>query len=269
MRKAATKEEGSITLNPLSETRQHVLELVLNNPSKRGALSATMLLQLGMAVDEVEQRGDQVRGLILRGAGGDFCAGLDLDLARAHINTPRLGMLMSDFVIDSLNRIQSSSAVSVCVINGPAIGGGSELVTCCDFRLMSSAARVQSVHARLGASPGWGGAARLSALVGRRHALACLGGSAVVDAPRALAIGLVDHLIDPQADDEGYTVAAAAFLEPFCGAGQSARSVQGIKYTLAAEDAAEMRAREGEVFFDRWFGEENRAAVERAAKKTR
>lgn len=268
LRKAGiAEEEGSVKLNTLGEAK-HICEIVISNPAKRGAMNATMLLQLGLAVDEVERRGEQVRGLILRGAGASFCAGLDLDLAREHINTPRLGILMSDFMTDSLNRLRDASAVSVCIINGPAIGGGSELVTSCDFRLMSTSARVQSVHARIGASPGWGGAARLHALVGRRHALTCLGSSAVIDAPRALSMGLADALIEPQPSDEGYSAAASAFLEPFCGASQSAASVRGIKYTLAAEDAVEMRAREGEVFFDRWFGEENRAAVERASKKT-
>ena len=65
---------------------------------------------------------------------------------------------MCDFMSDALNKIRGCSAVSVCVINGPAVGGGSEIVSCTDFRIMSDAdtAFIKSVHAKIGALPGWG-----------------------------------------------------------------------------------------------------------------
>ena len=265
-----------------------VHELVFDNDSKRGAMDAAMMLQLGAIVDDLTQlpHDEQTGGLVLRGTGVSFCAGLDLDLAKAALNSPEKGVLMSDYMTDVLNRIRDSSYVSVCVINGPAVGGGMELITATDYRLMLDLKRckIQSVHARIGASPGWGGGTRLCHLLGRQTALRLLGASVALDAKQALAMGLVDGLIEAEpaslstttsAGGSGSssasesaahigTAAALAFLEPWLSDTQSPRSVAGIKYTLAAADGQspeEMAVREGEVFYERWFGEDNLRAL--------
>lgn len=269
MMRGVGEKEGSVSMRAIDGCDQ-VVEIVMSNPSKRGAINSKMMLELGAHVDAINAASvsGSVRGVILRGAGKSFCAGLDLELARNVINSPQRGILMSDFMTDCLTRIRDSNAVSVCVINGPAVGGGSEIITCCDYRLVVKGARVQSVHARIGAAPGWGGTSRLLQLVGRKHALTCLGASASLDPSNALAMGLVDLIIEPEDDDESYSRAGVEFLRPFVGETQCASSVRGIKYTLAAaQDVDEMLKREQEVFFDRWFSAENVAAVDKALGK--
>jgi len=257
-----------------------VNEIVFDNDNKRGAMDAAMMLQLGEIVDDLTQlpHDEQTGGLVLRGTGVSFCAGLDLDLAKAALNSSEKGVLMSDYMTDVLNRIRDSSYVSVCVINGPAVGGGMELITATDYRLMidSKRCKIQSVHARIGASPGWGGGTRLCHLLGRQKALRLLGASVALDAKQALAMGLVDGLIEAEPAGSGPssalesaahtgTAAALAFLEPWLSDTQSPRSVAGIKYTLAAANGQpseeEMAVREGEVFYERWYGEDNVRAL--------
>jgi len=246
---------------------QRVASITLDNANKKGAVDAKMFLDLARAVDAVESlcESGEVGGIVLKGVGGGaFCAGLDLDLATRVINTPSRGILMCDYMTDALNRIRDCAAVSVCLINGAAIGGGSEIISCSDYRIMlATGARIQSVHARIGAAPGWGGTTRLAQLVGKREALRLLGSSHSLDAEEALRIGLVDEIV-PQGEDGD--AAALRLLEPFLSSKQSSKSVAGIKYTLSAADHDEMIIREGEVFYHRWFSKENIDAIKKARK---
>ncbi len=145
------------------QTVQHdrFAELIINNPTKRNAISGRMMLQFAQIIDDlvpVSSSGisDDRVGVILRGSGRDaFSAGADLNLVKDIVNTPQKGGLMSMFMTDALNRLYQSPLISVCVLNGPALGGGAELTTSCDFRIMPADNKVyvQFVHAKIGASP--------------------------------------------------------------------------------------------------------------------
>lgn len=50
------------------------------------------------------------------------------------MNTPALGVAMSQFMVDAFTRLRSSGFVSVCLLNGTAVGGGAEIATVCDYR---------------------------------------------------------------------------------------------------------------------------------------
>ena len=176
-----------------------IAEIRLCNASKRNAFSASMVAELAAHLDTLESwcgggggggGGCSGVGLLLRGEGGFFCSGMDLDLASA---LPRSDALAVCAVMaDSLRRLRSLPLVSVAAVEGGAFGGGAEAMTACDHRVMGTDATVRFVHATMGLSPGWGGAGRLARLVGRQHALRLLTTAAPLDAPAALAMGLVD-----------------------------------------------------------------------------
>lgn len=86
--------------------------------------------------------------------------------------------------------------ISIAAIEGPAIGGGAELSTACDHRILSRSAKVQFVHVRMGVSPGWGGGGRLSLLVGRQRALRMIGTAEPLAGQLALETGFADGLAD-------------------------------------------------------------------------
>eukprot|EP00605_Chrysophyceae_sp_TOSAG23-4_P002506 GSChrysophyteH1.ASY1.ANO1.2769.1 assembled CDS len=241
------------------------------------------MLQLAMHVDnlELEDEDSQPTGIIIASTGDFFSSGLDLNLAKGLINTPEMGASMCSFMTDALNRIRSSNAISVCVISAPAIGGGMELVTTTDFRVMRTDAPVtkdddeeelrptvwpapfiQSVHARIGAAPGWGGARRLVSIVGRQHALNMLGTSAKIYPEHAVDIGLVDSLY---VADEGEDCVEVGYqyLSPFLKQRYSG-SVKAMKEICHAADTQSMEGgieAEKAVFQRRWFGRDNRDAL--------
>ena len=271
---AKQSSRGTVSYEMRSVGKQQVAVLKIENAAKRGSIDAHMMLQLASAVDNLEKATENDEpnapvGLILCSDQNFFCSGLDLNLAKNCINTPKIGASMCEFMTDTLNRLRKSSCISVTVISGPAIGGGSELVLSTDYRIMHSHQEIfiQSVHARIGAAPGWGGAARFISIVGQRHALRILGASVKVHAHEAQRIGLVDELFERKKEADGTISsdieAGLRFLEPFTNQTYPG-SVRGMKKIVAAADtgaAESIAAVEAKVFEGRWFGPDNRNAL--------
>lgn len=177
---------------------------------------------------------------------------------------------MSNFMTDALNTLRQCGLVSVCVINGPALGGGAELSTTCDFRVIANSSKsfVQFVHAKIGASPGWGGARRLTAIVGRKEAIRLCAGSVPLTADDALRIGFADKIVDAPGDgpllsDADLEAAGLAFLQPFLSQPYPG-SVRAIKTAIGAvedQGVEQSKAVEVAAFEQRWFGPDNVQAL--------
>lgn len=254
-----------------------VMEILLNNPEKRNAISGRMMGRLAEVVDHLalssdfKQDGDLV-AVVIRGAGNEaFSAGADFSLAQNVLTTPERGLLMSHFMTEALNTIRSLPLISVCCINGTAIGGGAELSTVGDFRMMEASHHVQFVHARLGASPGWGGARRLTEIVGRRHAMALMLASQKVTAEKGLEIGYVDNVVQSAKPltDEDWHERTLQFLSPYLTQPYP-KSIRGIKAAIAGADTlsvADAIALEQAVFESRWFSADNQQALAKAADR--
>ena len=174
---------------------------------------------------------------------------------------------------DALNRLRGNPAISVSVVNSPALGGGMELITATDYRVMRGLDEklemplpfIQSVHARIGASPGWGGAARLVSIIGRQKALHVLGSSKKIHPSHALSIGLVDSLYEVQ-DNENSTEVGYQFLQPFLSQKypDSVRAMKTIVQNIDLHGSSSNGKgveTEMSVFKQRWFGKDNRHAL--------
>uniref|UniRef100_A0A8D3A018 Ethylmalonyl-CoA decarboxylase n=1 Tax=Scophthalmus maximus TaxID=52904 RepID=A0A8D3A018_SCOMX len=177
-----------------------VAVLTINNPSRMNALSGSMMVDLEERVSQLENWTDG-KALIVRGAAETFCSGSDLNAVRA-ISNPQDGMKMCMFMQNALTRLLRLSLISVALVEGRALGGGAELATACDFRLMASDSVIQFVHKHMGLVPGWGGAARLVRIVGSQNALKLLAGALKVDPELGLQVGLADGVLqDPQGQE--------------------------------------------------------------------
>ncbi|KAK5862640.1 hypothetical protein PBY51_018011 [Eleginops maclovinus] len=170
--------------------------LTINYPSRMNAFSGSMMVDLEERVSQLEGWTDG-KGLIVQGASGTFCSGSDLNAVRA-ISNPQDGMKMCMFMQNTLTRLLRLPLISVALVEGRALGGGAELSTACDFRLMASGSVIQFVHKHMGLVPGWGGAARLVRIVGSQNALKLLGGAVKVDPELALQIGLADDILQEE-----------------------------------------------------------------------
>lgn len=166
-----------------------IARLTLQNVERRNSLSGPMMCQLGEAVRSVETWEDG-RVLLLSGEGGHFCSGADLGTVRQAIDTPERGALMSQLMTDTLNRLRNLPLLSIAAIDGAAVGGGAELCIATDLRVLSLNATIQFVHTRLGAAPGWGGAARLTQEIGRSSALRLLLLAEKLDVEAIMRLGL-------------------------------------------------------------------------------
>ncbi|XP_075869077.1 ethylmalonyl-CoA decarboxylase isoform X2 [Nelusetta ayraudi] len=152
--------------------------LTINNPSRMNAFSGSMMVELEDRVSQLESWTDG-KGVIVVGAAGTFCSGSDLNAVRA-ISNPQCRLPL----------------ISVAMVEGKALGGGAELTTACDFRLMAPGGVIQFVHKHMGLVPGWGGAARLVRIVGSQGAIKLLAGARKVDPELGLQIGLVNGVLD-------------------------------------------------------------------------
>jgi enoyl-CoA hydratase len=188
----------------LLEVADRVATVTLNRPDARNAMSIELIDTLGRLVGEADGR-DDVDVLILTGADPAFCAGLDLkELGRDG------GVLRRDGVgngtaagpddADARRQVRGptlpTSKPIIGAVNGVAITGGLELALNCDFLVASERARFADTHARVGVHPLWGLTVTLPQAVGIRRAREMSATGNFVDARRALAWGLVNHVVD-------------------------------------------------------------------------
>ena len=215
------------------------------------------MCELECAVSELE-RWPRGRGLLLHSAGDFFCSGGDLDTVRA-LCRPGDGGRMSAFMQRTLARLAALPLVSVAVLAGRALGGGAELALATDFRVWSSAGRLQFVQARMGLLTGWGGGARLCGLLGPRTALDLLLSCRPVGAEEAVKLGLADAPVaPPDGDPLNY---AREWLETRVA--HDPTVVRAVKQMIvnARGDLTDLWRKERELFDPLWGGEANRRAL--------
>ncbi|XP_077454278.1 ethylmalonyl-CoA decarboxylase-like isoform X2 [Stigmatopora argus] len=240
--------------------------LTINNPSYMNALSGTMMVQLEEKVSQLEQWTDG-KGLIVQGAAGTFCSGSDLNAVKA-ISNPNDGMKMCMFMQNTLTRLLRLPLISVALVEGRALGGGAELTTACDFRLMAPGSVIQFVHKHMGVVPGWGGAARLVNLIGSRNSVKLLSGALKVDPDFGLQIKMVDGLLqDPNEGAQTFLKQTEKWLSQYTKG--PAPVVQAIKKVVLSGrelPLVEALRTEKEVFGTVWGGPANLQALTNKSK---
>ena len=174
-----------------------VAVVTLNRPEAMNALSRALRAALDRAIRELTAD-DTVRVIILTGAGRAFTAGLDLkELGR---EPGALGAANATSAAE--NPVAAMAACPkpiIGAINGVAITGGFEVALACDVLIASTNARFADTHARVGIMPGWGLSQKLSRVIGiyRAKELSLTGN--FLDAETALAWGLVNRVVAPEA----------------------------------------------------------------------
>ncbi|MHB1501467.1 MAG: enoyl-CoA hydratase/isomerase family protein [Candidatus Dormibacteria bacterium] len=177
------------------ERRGEVGWLIVDHPPAN-ALNRDVLAGLRSGLREFEED-PAVRAAVVTGAGDRFfVAGADI----------------GEFVSDGPDRtrekiadgqrltleMERSRLPLVAAVNGFALGGGLELAMACDLRIASRTARMGQPEILLGIIPGWGGTQRLPRLVGRGRALELLFSGDQIAADRALELGLVNLVVEPE-----------------------------------------------------------------------
>jgi enoyl-CoA hydratase len=163
---------------------------------KLNALNIEIQDALADLAAEAAARRD-IRAVIVYGGERAFAAGADIKEMAA--------MSYTDMVERSRELQRCFAAVAripkptVAAVTGYALGGGCELALCCDFRIAGSNAVFGQPEVLLGVMPGAGGTQRLPRLIGSARAKDLLFSGRQVTAAEALAIGLVDEVVEPEA----------------------------------------------------------------------
>jgi len=173
-----------------------IATLWLDRPAKRNAVTYDMWNGIA-AHSERLAADDTVRLLVVRGVGDHFCAGADI-------------ASMSDVSGGAYRRANEAAEAalarfpkpSIAVITGACVGGGTEIAVACDLRLADTTSRFGITPARLGIVYPASATARVVRLVGPSATKHLLFSAELIEADRALRIGLVDEVHDPgQLDD--------------------------------------------------------------------
>jgi enoyl-CoA hydratase len=176
-----------------------VAVVTLNRPDRGNGVVVELVRDLFGLLDGWESD-PSVRVVVLTGAGKQFCAGADLVAMRTYL-LEELPVRNEPFNARALfpltQRIFASRLVFIAAINGGATAGGLDLALACDLRVASSAAKLGETYINMGLAPGNGGSWLLPKLVGSGVAAELALTGEVVDAQRALALGLVSRVVEP------------------------------------------------------------------------
>jgi 3-hydroxyacyl-CoA dehydrogenase len=210
------------------ELRDGVAVVTIDNPPVN-ALAPAVWGQ----IDEAVKRGvadPEAEAIVLIGAGTTFIAGADIK-AFELLRTPEDSMTRSAGTHALLKRVEDAAKPVVAAIHGNALGGGLEVAQACHFRVATKDAKVGQPEVLLGIIPGAGGTQRLPRLAGAALALEMCTDGKPVAAPKALAAGIIDHIV------EGDLLAGAmAFAKAKARAG-AIRKVREIALTAEAVSA--------------------------------
>lgn len=169
--------------------------VTLDRPEKRNAISLATLDELHDAVGRAAED-DAVRVLVFTGAGEKaFASGSDL----SEVEHRDLRKALEPIVQGLADRLERLPKPTIAAINGLCFGGGLEVALGCDLRIASTNATFATPEGRLGIIPGGGATQRLPRIVGRGWGMHLLLMGEPIDAERALQIGLVTRVVEPDA----------------------------------------------------------------------
>ena len=192
----------------LYQVTQHVATITLNRPDKLNAWTAIMEREVRDAMEDAE-RDENVRAIVLTGAGRGFCAGADMSLlsnvaehgldergreqALRNCASGERSGIRADFQ-KKYSYYPAIAKPVIAAINGPVVGLGLVITLYCDLRFASDAARFSTSFARRGLIAEYGLAWMLPRLVGTANALDLLFSARMVEADEALRMGLVNQV---------------------------------------------------------------------------
>ena len=186
----------------LDEPAPHLTRLRISNPAKRGALDHEILDTLAETV-----RGLDARCLIITGDGKMFSAGYDIGNLDEQNFAERSERLVAHPFHDALEALEGYEYPVVAALNGHAIGGGLELALTADIRIATTGIKLGMPPAKLGLIYSHTGLKKFIDIIGAAHTNELFFTGRNIDAERAAAIGLVNHVVD-DAEEVALSLAA-------------------------------------------------------------
>lgn len=218
--------------------RDEALGIVrLDRPEKLNAFDAEMAHAIADAIEELGGK-PSIRVLVITGQGRGFCAGADIDtldelVASGNERDFQALLRAGERIVPVLRELDQPT---IAAINGPAAGGGANLALACDLRIMADTASIGQTFTRIGLHPDWGGTYLLPRLVGVSRALDLMWTGRMVPAEEALAIGMVNRVVEAEAfQDEAIAWARSLAAAP-------PMAVVRIKHAVYASNESDLQS---------------------------
>src|SRR4030088_469595 len=223
----------------VTERAGSILRVELNRPAKRNAMTSAMYLALADIFNGAA-RDDDIRVVLWHGAGDSFCAGNDIeDFLK---NPPGPGESPQARLMDALLNFDKPL---VAAVHGAAIGGGTTMLTHCDFIYAGESAKFQMPFINLAVVPEFGSSCSVPARIGHIRAAELVLLGLPFDAQRSAALGFVTQVISDK------DVLARATETPRKLAAKPARALQAskrlMKQPFREQIKAAMKAENEEV----------------------
>lgn len=196
-----TKDRHAVQ-HALVERHDHTMVITMNRPKRMNALSGQMLVRMYDAFVEASAD-DDVRCIVLTGAGGNFCSGADLKAMSGdggEDDDPEIDMKARsaedpEIHWKALLRTYRPTKPIIAAVEGVAIAGGTELLQATDIRVAGESATFGVSEARWSLYPMGGSAVRLRRQIPYTHAAEILLTGKHLKAPEARDIGLIGHVV--------------------------------------------------------------------------
>ncbi len=170
--------------------------ITLNRPDKLNAFADQMRQEIAAAVRELGGR-DDVKVIVLTGAGRAFCAGADVTYMKELLDRGDEAGVRAVVQAgnDAVTAIREAPQPVIASINGPAAGAGANLALACDLRIASDRATFGESFNRVGLHPDWGGTYFLPRLVGPAVAAELFFTGAMITAEEAQRLGIFNRVV--------------------------------------------------------------------------
>ena len=249
----------------LFEVSEDIATITLNRPKARNALSTAMRHDLDHAMTEIKGRaGDDIKAVILTGAGGAFCSGGDIKaMGNRKASVPEGRSRMREFH-NTLFDLTNLEVPVISLVDGAAAGAGANIALTADFVLATPRGFIMQAFARIGLIPDWGGFYILPRLVGLQKARDLIYTARRVYAKEAKEIGLIYDVVGQDtAMEEARTFAKRLAKAPTVAFGV-AKNILNQSFNQDARTLSELEAMGQSVCRDTDF---HREAVRRFAAK--
>ena len=188
-----------------------VATLTLNRPDKLNALNPAVFIELRQHLADIAQD-EEVKCVVLTGAGRAFCAGHDLEAIASHEKAPS-----KHFEPETVDALEQLPQPTIARLHGHCYTGGLELALACDLLIADETARLGDTHGQWGLVPIWGMSVRLPERVGVSTAKELMFTSRRISGYEAAEIGLVDRCVPEDELDETVMALAAEIVANSAG----------------------------------------------------
>jgi methylglutaconyl-CoA hydratase len=220
-----------------------VARITLNRPEKRNALNDTLIAGIKLALGKVA-RNEEIRAVVVRGAGEDFCSGADLSvLQRVAAGSIADNVADASLLLELFILIRELSVPVIAAVEGRALAGGCGLATACDLVLASTTARFGYPEVKIGFVP-----AMVLAILRRntseKRAFELITRGHEIGADEAKQIGLVNQVFS----EETFNEAVDEYVRKFTMVSRSAVAltkrllyqIDGLAFVEALETGADV-----------------------------